>query len=75
MSARVRQEPAKIMGRRCVIPAEAFYEPGGEVAGRPDLLSASRTMSIKEVCRRGVFSDATFYEWRVKFGGMEASEA
>ncbi len=32
-------------------------------------------MSVKELCRRGGFSDATFYKWRAKFGGMQASEA
>ncbi|MEN9474974.1 MAG: hypothetical protein RIS48_1694 [Pseudomonadota bacterium] len=32
-------------------------------------------MPIKEVCRGGGFSDATFYKWRAKFGGMEATEA
>jgi putative transposase len=32
-------------------------------------------MPIKELCRKGGFSDATFYKWRSKFGGMQASEA
>jgi len=26
-------------------------------------------------CRSGGFSDATFYKWRAKYGGMEASDA
>lgn len=30
---------------------------------------------VTEICRRGGFSDATFYKWRAKFGGMEATEA
>ena len=30
-------------------------------------------MPIKELCRNGGFSDATFYKWRAKFGGMQAS--
>jgi putative transposase len=30
---------------------------------------------VAEICRRGGFSDATFYKWRAKFGGMEATEA
>ena len=30
-------------------------------------------MPIKELCRNGGFSDATFYKWRAKFGGMDAS--
>lgn len=32
-------------------------------------------MSIKELCRLGGFSDATFCKWRARFGGMQASEA
>jgi len=28
-----------------------------------------------EVCRRHGISDATFYKWKAKYGGMEASEA
>jgi putative transposase len=30
---------------------------------------------VAEVCRKGGFSDATFYKWHAKFGGMEASDA
>ena len=32
-------------------------------------------MPAKELCRIGGFSDATFYKWRAKYGGMEASDA
>ena len=32
-------------------------------------------MAVKELCRNGGFSDATFYKWRARFGGMEATEA
>ena len=32
-------------------------------------------MSVKELCRKHGFSDASFYKWRAKFGGMEVSEA
>ena len=32
-------------------------------------------MPIKELCRKGGFSDATFYKWRVKFGGMDVPDA
>ena len=28
-----------------------------------------------EVCRRHGISDATFYKWKAKFGGMEVSDA
>ena len=27
------------------------------------------------MCRKGGFSDATFYKWRSKFGGMEVPDA
>jgi putative transposase len=30
---------------------------------------------IKDVCRKGGFSDATFYKWRAKYGGMEVPDA
>jgi len=32
-------------------------------------------MPLKELCRLGGFSGASFYKWRAKFGGMQASEA
>ena len=32
-------------------------------------------LSAAELCRRHGISDATFYNWRSKYGGMEASEA
>ena len=39
------------------------------------LKEADAGMPIKELCRRGGFSDATFYKWRSKFGGMDVSDA
>jgi putative transposase len=30
---------------------------------------------VEELCRRHGISGATFYTWRKKFGGMEASDA
>ena len=39
------------------------------------LRQAEAGIPIKEVCRNGGLSDVTFYKWRSKFGGMEASEA
>ena len=38
------------------------------------LRQAEAGMPIKELCRNGGFSDATFYKWRAKFGGMQAAE-
>jgi len=32
-------------------------------------------MTAQELCRKHGVSDATFYKWRSKYGGMEASEA
>lgn len=29
---------------------------------------------VKEVCREHGISDATYYNWKSKFGGMEASD-
>lgn len=32
-------------------------------------------MSAAELCRKHGISDATFYNWRSRFGGMEVSDA
>ena len=32
-------------------------------------------LSATELCRKHGISDATFYKWRSKYGGMEVSEA
>jgi putative transposase len=32
-------------------------------------------MAVAELCRQHGFSDATFYKWRAKYGGMEAADA
>jgi putative transposase len=39
------------------------------------LKQADAGMPVKELCRKGGFSDVTFYKWRAKFGRMEASDA
>ena len=31
--------------------------------------------SAKDLCRKHGISDATFYKWRSRYGGMEVSEA
>ena len=32
-------------------------------------------LGAKELCRRHGISDATFFKWRSKYGGMEVSDA
>lgn len=39
------------------------------------LREAQAGVPVKELCRKYGFSDATFYNWRSKYGGMEVSEA
>ena len=39
------------------------------------LKQAEAGMVVAEICRKGGFSDATFYKWRSKFGGMEVPDA
>jgi len=38
------------------------------------LREADSGMSVKDVCRKHEISDATFYNWKSKYGGMEASD-
>ena len=39
------------------------------------LKEAQAGMPVKELCRKHGFSDAAFYGWRTKFGGMQVHEA
>jgi len=39
------------------------------------LKQAEAGMVVTELCRQHGFSDATFYKWRAKYGGMEAADA
>jgi putative transposase len=39
------------------------------------LREAEAGMVIKDLCRRHGFSEASYYLWRSKFGGMTVSEA
>jgi putative transposase len=39
------------------------------------LREADAGVAIKELARRHGFSEASFYLWRSKFGGMEVSDA
>ncbi len=36
---------------------------------------AEAGLPIKELCRKGGFSDATFYKWRAKYDGMDVPDA
>ena len=39
------------------------------------LKEADKGVSVKELCRRHGFSEASYYLWRGKFGGMDVSDA
>jgi putative transposase len=39
------------------------------------LKEAQAGVAVKDLARKHGFSDASFYSWRAKFGGMEASDA
>ena len=39
------------------------------------LREAERGVAVKDLCRRPGFSEASYYLWRSKFGGMDVSDA
>jgi putative transposase len=39
------------------------------------LKEADRGLAVKELCRKHGFSEASYYLWRSKFGGMDVSDA
>ena len=39
------------------------------------LKEADRGVPVKELCRKHGFSEASYYLWRGKFGGMDVSDA
>lgn len=39
------------------------------------LKEADVGMPVVELCRKHGFSDASYYKWKAKFGGMEVSDA
>ena len=38
------------------------------------LKEADDGMLVKDVCRKHGISDATYYKWKSKYGGMQASD-
>ena len=38
------------------------------------LKQADAGMAVKDVCRQAGISQATYYQWKSKYGGMEASD-
>jgi len=38
------------------------------------LKAAESGISVVDLCRKYGMSDATFYKWRAKYGGLEASD-
>ena len=39
------------------------------------LKQAEAGVAVAELCRQNAISDATFYKWRSKFGGLDVAEA
>jgi putative transposase len=39
------------------------------------LKEADGGMPVVELCRKHGFSDASYYKWKAKFGGMDVSDA
>ena len=38
------------------------------------LKEADRGVQIKDICRKHGISDATYYNWKSKYGGMDSSD-
>jgi len=38
------------------------------------LKEADAGMKVQDICRQNGISDATYYKWKSKYGGMEASD-
>ena len=61
----------------CILKEETGDE-AIEIFGRADhrdLKEHQAGLSALELCRKHGISDATFYTWRKRYGGMEVSEA
>ncbi len=44
----------------------------GQISGFPR--EAARGLPVKELCRKSGFSEASFYLWRRKYGGMNVAD-
>ena len=74
----VHQGPNQLKGTKSVNPwrmtdMKKTRFTDGQIIGF--LRQAQAGMPIKDICRAGGFSQPTFYKWRSRFGGMEASDA
>ena len=56
---------------------EVYGEPDGST-GSPQVVGMLREadsgVAVKEVCRKYGISDATYYKWKSKYGGLEVSD-
>jgi Transposase len=62
----------RVCDTRRLVPAGAPKREA-QIIGVPKEHQAG--LPVAEICRRHGISDATFYTWRSKYGGLEVSEA
>ena len=60
---------------RCARTGSARSGSSGFCGNRRPGLRRRTGASTAEVCRRHGISDATFHEWKARYGGLEVSEA
>jgi len=64
------------VSRRAGSPAERETDEANEVYGRADCGHSKQSeagLKTAEVCRQNGISEATFYNWKAKYGGMGVS--
>jgi Transposase len=64
-----REGARRMLAQVLIAEADAF------VAIIKALKEHAAGLSAADVCRKHGISDATFYKWRSRFGGMEISDA